>query len=662
MRTLALLFALVVGVGLAASARAEVSVQEVAAGGKTHLQLRNEYFSNLEIWPELGAQARSFKTRYSDREWCIPGEEVWMHGALFRDCFLEQGIMNYPNNPVAILPRTYEIAQKGPDRAVVKFQGTMPNGVVVNKQFTMEAGSPVVGVDYGIVNGTSGGCTKAVWVQNMVYMSGLQADNQYFRPDVHGVNVIGWDPKFKIMKVDDAVGFVRAPYEGWMAGINTETKEGLVWLMDYDWLRWLYNCTVAWTVEWFYDAVTLPKGQAWNTHYDMILIKGFDNVCHASANFLAGMSWAAPLASQNASTGAKGPVPLTLTHTLSRSKLGDLKGARLAGKLREVDSGVVHDLPAAEVGDLTWEPNTATQTVTVDPDVRLVAEVTLTATGPEGKAISEAYSYYWPGITGEKFNLMAGAVATTYFRAAPRRVKVYPKPQNLTYYLKPEVKMLDFRGLFHDTWKVPRAATWAGVQDIRSSYFSDNGPTGSTMSYLPEGFEQWFDYDLLVLNNVDADCLTDFGREAIRDFVKAGGNLLVLGGLCAYGSGNYAGTQLDDLLPVEINPKIARIQPFKEGALQVAPGARILKGTRLSGAPTCFWWQEGKPKPGAWVELTAGGKPFLVCSTYGQGRVAAVLGNVCGESQPGKTAFWEDPQWVPTLAKIVHWLVFRDDK
>ena len=34
----------------------------------------------------------------------------------------------------------------------------------------------------------------------------------------------------------------------------------------------------------------------------------------------------------------------------------------------------------------------------------------------------------------------------------------------------------------------------------------------------------------MVLNDVDAESLTDFGREAIRDFVKAGGSALVLGG------------------------------------------------------------------------------------------------------------------------------------
>jgi uncharacterized membrane protein len=647
MRATALLFAVLVGLGLAGPGSPEVTVQEVPAGADTHLQLKNEFYS-MEIWPELGAQARSFKTRYSDREWCFPGERVWGAGALFRDCFVGTG---YPSNELAILPRTYEIALKGPDRAVVKFQGTLPNGLVIDKQLTMEAGSPVVGVDFGMKNGTGGSISKGLWAKCDLYLSGLRPDNHYFRPDVHGVNVSGWDPKLQQMQGED---FIRNPYAGWTAAINTGAKEGLVWLMDYNWLKWLYNCNTCWTVEWFYDTVTLPKGEAWATHYDMISVKGFDSVCHASASFIAGMS----LAPAPTFAATKGPAPVILTHTLSRSKRGDLKGARLTGRLREVDTGAVHDLPLVEVGDLTWEPKTVTQTVTVDPDVRVVAEVTLTATGPGGKAIREPYSYYWPGVSGEKFNLLAGAAVTTYLREAPRKVKVYPKPQNLVYYLKPEVKMLDFRGSYHELWRVPEAATRAGVQDIRSAYFGTHASFGSAMSYLPEGFEQWFDYDLLVLNNVDAESLTDFGREAIRDFVKAGGSVLVLGGFYAYGGGGYAGTQLEDLLPVEMNPKIARIQPLADGVLQVTPGARILKGTRLSGSPTCFWWQEGKPKAGAWVELTAGGKPFLVCGTFGQGRIAAVLGNVCGESPPGKTAFWEDPQWVPTLSKVVHWLAF----
>ena len=650
MKITALFAAVFVCLALTAPGRAAVTVQETPVGQHTHLQLNNEYFS-MDLWPEVGAQVRSFKTRYSDREWCFPGEEVWGHGAFFRDCFVGTG---YPNNELAILPRTYQIAQKGPDRVVLKFSGTLPGGLIIDKQLTLEAGSPVVGVDFGMNNATAGPITKGLWAKYDMYVSGLQPDNHYFRPDVHGVNLSGWNPKTKLMEGED---FIRSPYEGWSASLNTSTHEGLVFLMDYNWLKWLYNCNSAWTTEWFYDSVTLPKGQSWTTHYDMILVKGFDSVCHASANFIAGMTMA-PVSPSAAPGAAPGPAPLVLTHTLSRSKLGDLKGARITGKLREVDTGVVHALPPVDVGDLTWEPKTATQTVTVDPDVRLVAEVTLTATGPDGKAISEPYAYYWPGVSGEKFNLVAGGAITTYFRPAPRQVKIYPKPANLGYYLKPAAKMLDFRGPFHDTWQVPQAATRAGVQDIRGTYFKTEPSFGSSLTYLPESFEAWFDYDLVVLNNVDADCLDDFGREGLRDFVKAGGSLLVLGGMYAYGGGNYAGTQLEDLLPVAMNAKNVRIQPLASGVLQVAPGAHVLKGSLLTGAPTCFWWQDGQPKTGAWVELTAGGKPFLVCGTFGSGRVAAVLGNVCGESQPGRPAFWEDPQWVPTLEKVIHWLVF----
>ncbi|HEY3397897.1 MAG TPA: glutamine amidotransferase [Armatimonadota bacterium] len=630
--------------------RAEVSLTEVPAAGQTHLQMKNEFFS-LEIWPELGAQARSFLTRYSDREWCFPGDNAG-HGALLRDCFVGTG---YPNNELVMLPRTYEVAQDTPQRAVVKFRGTLPSGLVINKQVTMEADSPVLGVDFGMNNATGASVSKGLWAKSDIYVSGLRPDNHYFRPEVRGVNVSGWDEKLGQMQGED---FIRSPYEGWSAAINTGTKEGLVWLMDYNWLKWLYNCNTAWTAEWFYDTVTLPPGQAWTTHYDMILVQGFASVCHASENFIAGMS----LSPAPTFAATKGPAPVILTHTLSRSKLGALQGARLTGRLREVDTGVVHDLEPVEVGDLTWEPKTVRQTVTVDPDIRVVAEVTLTATGPAGQAISEPYQYYWPGVSGEKFNLLAGAAVTTYYRAAPPKTKVYPKPANLTYYRKPEVKMLDFRGSYHEVWKVPEAATRAGVQDIRGSYFRTEPSFGSALSYLPEGFEQWFDYDLIVLNNVDAESLTDFGREALRDFVRAGGSLLVLGGFYAYGGGGYAGTQLEEVLPVEMNPKIARLQPLPNGKLRVSGTARALAGRRLSAAPTCFWWQEGKAKPGAWVELMAGEKPFLVCGTYGQGRVAAALGNVCGKSQPGRLAFWEDPEWVPTLGKVVRWLVFGEEK
>ena len=89
-----------------------------------------------------------------------------------------------------------------------------------------------------------------------MYVSGIKENNRYFRPSSRGVNEAGWDRKTGSMTGDD---YVKTPYEGWTAALNTETGEGIVWLMDYNWLKWLYNCPSCWTTEWVYDYAVIPK-------------------------------------------------------------------------------------------------------------------------------------------------------------------------------------------------------------------------------------------------------------------------------------------------------------------------------------------------------------------------------------------------------------------
>ena len=269
-----------------------------------------------------------------------------------------------------------------------------------------------------------------------------------------------------------------------------------------------------------------------------------------SSNLIAGMTMA-PARPGDASS------ELLITHYLGRSTAGDIHDVKLTATLRGVDSKEKHPLSELDAGTLTWEPEKLMQSVKVNMDQRLVCDAVLTGIDAAGKPVKEEYSFYWPGISGEKFDLMAGTTATTYYRKPPRKVKVYARPKNLVYYRKPECRILELRGLFHQCFRVPEAATKAGMTEIRGSYFSSSW-AGNSLSYLPASFEEMFDYDLVVMNDVDAECLTDFGLEALKEFVNDGGSLLVLGGPYAFGPGEYNDTQLADILPVEDRRKSVR--------------------------------------------------------------------------------------------------------
>ncbi len=633
-------------------ASADVSISERAVseveGGK-RIVVQNECFA-MELVP-LGAQAVSFKTRNSDRQWLwAGGQGILDSGHLFMDNFLGQGS---PQGELCFIKHDYQILTNGTETAEIRFSTLTKEKLRFIKTFAFKNHSPYVRVKLYLTNESDKVVSRGLWPKFDVHISGLKEKNRYYRPYERGVMVSGWNPQ---KKANAGMEFLRTPYAGWSAALQDDEQEGLVWLMDYNWLTVLYNCHPAWTVEWFYENLPLPPGNVWQTEYAMILVKGFSNIVHASSNIIAGMTMEA-VRSGGAGNGGQ-PEYVRITHTLSRSLLGDLKEVKLNAQLREVDSDKIHPLEDLTVGNASWQPVSAKCEVKINPDVRLVCEVSLTAIGPDGKPVTESYVYYWPGMSGEKFNLIAGEVLPTYYRKPPKKVKKYPKPKEIVYSLNTPVAALEFRGLGYSRMRVMEAAAKAGIAEFDGSYFFHDW-SGSKCSKVPTTYPELFSYDLFVFNGVDAQSVTDFGLEALRDFVKAGGSLLVIGGFYAYGPGDYADTSLEELLPVTLSGKpfdLERLSP--PAALEIGKEAKILKGRQLKAKAFCFWRHQLTPKKDAWVELTAGNKPFLVCGTYGKGRVAAIASAAFGDPSARQPAFWESAEWTDVLADVIQWLVF----
>lgn len=641
----ALLLASLLLIQPARQVRSAVTVSEHPVSeleGGTRITVKNEYFE-IELVP-LGAQAVSFRTCYSDRPWLWRGGQgIRDSGHLFMDNFLGQVS---PQGELCFIKHGYDTVQRGPEKVEIRFQALTKEKLQLEKTFAFESGSPVVRVKLSLTNQSKEVITHGLWPKSDVHLSGLRERNYYYRPYERGVMITGWNAQKQRNEGED---FLRTPYEGWTAAIQADQREGLVWLMDYNWLRCLYNCHVYWTVEWFYDDLPLPPGKTWATEYAMILVKNLSNVVHACPAAIAGMT-------------IEGKDSLVcVTHTLSRSLLGDLKGVKLSATLREVDSDAVHDLPDLAIGNLTWQAAARSQELKVNPKVRLACAATLTATGPDGKPVTDSYEYYWPGMGGEKFNLAAGTNVSTYYRKPPRKVKEYSKPKDLRYVLNVPVRALEFRGPGYSKLHVMEAAAKAGISEFLGSYFSSDW-SGGKCTRVPTSSEEMFSYDLLILDGVDAQSLTDFGLEAARDFVEAGGSLLAIGGFYVYGPGGYAGTPLGEVLPVKLSqqvPGFERISP--PAPLRVAAGARCLRKARWGAAPLCFWLHQLTPKEHSWVELTAAGRPFLVCGTYGKGRVAAIASSALGNPRRGQIAFWEDSAWPENLSRVIKWLVFGEE-
>jgi len=70
---------------------------------------------------------------------------------------------------------------------------------------------------------------------------------------------------------------------------------------------------------------------------------------------------------------------------------------------------------------------------------------------------------------------------------------------------------------------------------------------------LPDGLEQFLDYDCIILNDVPRTDLSDAALQALQTYVQDfGGGLVTIGGGTENSLEAFAGTRLEDLMPVEL--------------------------------------------------------------------------------------------------------------
>jgi uncharacterized membrane protein len=175
---------------------------------------------------------------------------------------------------------------------------------------------------------------------------------------------------------------------------------------------------------------------------------------------------------------------------------------------------------------------------------------------------------------------------------------------------------------------------------------------------------------LLDLANFDAILIDDVsgGYRAfprgmgakVRDFVRAGGGLVMAGGTDSFNGrfafisqGGYGGTPIEDVLPVRIVSSDDRV----EGKTTVGPidaGHPIAAGLAGSPFPAILGYNRVAAKPGSSVLLrTASGDPLLVVGQYGKGRVAAFMTR-SNRDWGAELKTW--PQYDRFWANLIRWV------
>ncbi len=189
---------------------------------------------------------------------------------------------------------------------------------------------------------------------------------------------------------------------------------------------------------------------------------------------------------------------------------------------------------------------------------------------------------------------------------------------------------------------------------------------------FPKSAEELFQYQAIILDDIEAEYFTQEQKSLIQQFVSArGGGLLMLGGQESFAPGNYDRTPIGELLPVYLgNQK----QPIDVGQLRLSitrdgwlqPWVRIesteeAELERLQDMPGFQTINSvNSIKPGATVLANATDQrgrihPALVVQRFGQGRSAAgLLGDMWRWQL---TSEMENNDLMKAWRQTVRWLV-----
>ncbi|MBI4027265.1 MAG: hypothetical protein HY360_19930 [Verrucomicrobia bacterium] len=615
--------------------RAGDGAREVKEAGQTYIDLDNGLIA-LRIAPERGARIIRFTPKFSGKNWVHPEPTYGMAldhfagqgfpGELDKATYQHRVLPDYQAGGVELWARTA--------------QGTraVPAGIELRKRITLAPGTDTVAIGYTLANTTTNAFRVAFMPKFDVFISGDRAENYYYRPSAKGLD-IAWPGE--VESKDHGDHYLKNPISGWTAALNRKTREGLAFVMDYNYLQWFYNCLPYNTVEWLYAPVSLQPGASWKTEVKLVPFHGLTNITFASANLIADTEVAV----------AAGGV-VSVQHHL-RAAEGALTGVKLKTRLRQIATLKEYAFPEAEAKQIGAEPSTVTTSQTIHEDSGLTATIQV-AGRKNGQSFSEEYDYYHRGVKGGGFDLLASS-ERGYTKTPPRKIKKFADPAGLTFAPEKPPTIFEMRGLYGKLYRSQEAAEKVGMKMAGIGYARASWD-GHSVSAFPFDFKELFKFSVIIINNIDGTAVDDEMQFMLRHYVHSGGGLLLLGGYYGFGAGGW--NELDDLkelFPIRVKGPFD-LKPAPEPGVITDGAGPLYNAKDFSGTVQIRWLHDVELKPGAQIEASVDKFPFTVTGQYGQGRVAAVCGTVLGTPTKDHELFWQQSEWPTILGKLLNWL------
>jgi uncharacterized membrane protein len=563
-------------------------------------------FYRLTIDPEKGGAIRSFrlKTFDPDKEWIYPDGGG----------FLEDKIWQQPQpGELQDFPYESKVLEQTPERFKIElwraFKRAPYTGLVFRKTITLTSGSPAIQVHMTLENPTDKEMFPGAWIQNRFYCAGSKGDQVMYTPSFMGIRAATLlDGK----SLPAGNVFVRRPSASWAMTFDPNTKVGILFLADFNYLQQFYTCLPYYTTEVFYDRVLLRPGKSWSSDYTLVPVSGVGNCFHADTElFISATQEKDTVSFAVQAVNA----PVTQVEIGIKVSSSDLS-AQLAEKTQ-----VLKDLAAGK-------PQNIGITIPGSQEKPVIMAMTITS---NGKTRTTEFMY---SANDAFYQLQESAV--TFRAAMPKKLK--PElmgDRNLKLTPHQNLSVFYGLGLWHEYNRIEEILRELDPKtDFKTSYFK-TGTLGPELSIQPLLAEELMGHDLVVLNNVGANAFGEAGEIAVEQYVKAGGSLLVCGGVLSLGKSRWDESPLAAVLPVETAGSFD---------LERLTGFKPIEGGENLGSVE--WIQKVKSvKPESKVLLETGKKPLLVEGKYGKGKVLVWLGTPMGEPPSGTVPYWKSENW-----------------
>jgi hypothetical protein len=215
---------------------------------------------------------------------------------------------------------------------------------------------------------------------------------------------------------------------------------------------------------------------------------------------------------------------------------------------------------------------------------------------------------------------------------APRNLEVVSPASKLVHVVDRGIRVLyvDGKKRYEVKYVGGALASSERIEVDRHLLLRPAGPEGNGLSDNPE---DWLIYHAILLGNVPPNRFTPAQREIMKTLVDEKGKGLAMFGE-QLGSGQWAGTVLGDVLPVDLSAGRGKIERPVE-ILPTREGVRAeLMSIGKAGQDTMQAWQELDPLEGADVLVPKQGalvlaesqrqEPMIVQGRYGAGRTLAI--------------------------------------